>query len=40
MGKPEAAYKKKDVAKSPVSKIIVGEFMSSRLSRKLHQWGC
>jgi hypothetical protein len=25
MGKPEAAYKKKDVAKSPVSKVIVGK---------------
>lgn len=26
MGKPETAYKKKEVAKSPVNKIIVGKY--------------
>jgi hypothetical protein len=30
MGKPESAYKKKEVAKSPVSMIVVGQYPSRR----------
>lgn len=32
MGKPETSYRKKDVAKSPVNKIIVGQLPLSPLS--------
>jgi hypothetical protein len=28
MGKPESSYKKKEVAKSPVSKIVVGQYFT------------
>lgn len=31
MGKPEASYKKKEAAKSPVNKIVVGPFPPSLL---------